>query len=167
MKKYLLLIAVVLTSLGRMNAAYDIRINLKNCKDTIAFLVKYTWDQKFIVDTCKNVRNGQIHFAGKEDLDKGIYMLVSQATTVYFEFFVNDTQKLTINGDASDPTSRLSVTGSKENTLFFEYMHYVSTKNKEFGKVIEQTKGMKKEDSTKFVQGKIREFMAEAKKFDM
>jgi len=167
MRKYLLLIAVVLSSMSRMNAAYDIRINLKNCKDTIAYLVKYTWDQKYIVDTCKKVRNGQIVFSGKNDLDKGMYLLVSQATTVYFELFINDSQKMTITGDAADPSGNLTVSGSKENTLFFEYMHYVSDKNKEFGKVVEKTKGKSRADSTKFMQEKVKEFMADAAKFDL
>jgi thiol-disulfide isomerase/thioredoxin len=95
-----------------------------------------------------------------------MYILVSQATSVYFEFFVSDSQKFSINGDVTDPTSNLAVTGSKDNELFFSYLKYVAGKNKEFGKVIEQTKGKSKEDSLKFMQEKVKDFMASAKQYD-
>ncbi|MDI1355234.1 MAG: DUF5106 domain-containing protein [bacterium] len=167
MKKFILTFVVFAASISHSFAqGYDIKINFKGCKDSLVFLVKYNWDQQFVVDTCKNFKNGAIVFKGTKDLDKGMYVLVSQATTVYFEFFINDSEKMTISADANDPNGSLSVVGSKDNDLFFSYLRFVAGKNKEFGKVLEQTKGMNKADSTKFVQEKITVFMADAKKYD-
>jgi thiol-disulfide isomerase/thioredoxin len=167
MKKFILFIALFVLAFNvRSTGGYDIRINLKGCNDSVVYLVGYRWDQQFVVDTCKNFKNGQIEFKGNKDLDKGMYILVSQATAVIFEFFVNDSQKFTVNGDISNPTGDLSVTGSKDNELFFTYLKYVGAKNKDFGKVLEQARGNSKEDSTKFVTEKIRNFTAEAKKYD-
>ena len=57
MKKSLLLLLLVLTGFRQMNAqAYDIRINMKGLKDTMVYLVKYTWDQQYVVDTCKKIK---------------------------------------------------------------------------------------------------------------
>ena len=165
-----LLIAFSLFCLGassmQAQGGYDIRINMKGLKDTMVYLVKYTWDMKLIADTAKNIKNGVVVFKGKKDLDKGMYMLVSQASSVYFEFFVNDSQKFSVTTDMADPSANLSVTGSRENELFFSYVKYVAAKNKEFGKVVEQTKGKNKADSAKFMQEKVSAFMAEAKKYD-
>jgi len=47
-----------------------------------------------IKDTCTKVKNGRIVFKGKGKLDKGIYSLVSQQKSIYFDFFIDDeTQK--------------------------------------------------------------------------
>lgn len=167
MKKLILtLITIVSTAVSSFSQGYDIKITLKGCKDSLVLLARYNWDQQFVVDTCKNFKNGVITFKGNKDLDKGMYILVSQATSVYFEFFVNDSQKMSITADASDPNGSLAVVGSKDNELFFTYLKFVANKNKEFGKVLEQTKGMNKADSAKFVQEKIAVFMADAKKYD-
>src|SRR5690606_715657 len=167
MTKIIFLFSVLVFGILKVSAqGHDIKITMKGLKDTAVYLVKYRWDQQYVVDTCKNIKNGVVTFKGKNNLDKGMYILVSQATAVYFEFFVNDSQKFTITGDVSDPTGNLSVTGSKENEHFFSYLKFVASKNKDFGKVMEQTKGKSKEDSAKFVQAKVKEFMADAKKFD-
>lgn len=167
MKKSLLLLFVLLFSLNNSKAqGYDIRINMKGIKDTMVFLVKYTWDQQYVVDTCQKIKSGQIQFKGKKPLDAGMYILVSQASSVYFEFFVTDSQKMTITGDVSEPTAKLSVTGSKDNENFFGYLNFVANKNKEFSKLQEQTKGKSKEDSAAFMQSKVKEFMATAKQYD-
>ncbi len=167
MKKFILLVVSVLTMASAAKAqGYDIKINLKGCKDTMAYLVKWTFDQKYISDTCKKVKNGLIQFKGKKDLDKGVYILVSEAKSIYFDFFINESQKFTINADASDISSSLKSPDSKENALFFSYSTYISQKNQDFVKYREQTKGKSKEDSTKFMNQKIKELNDDVKKFD-
>ena len=167
MKKSLLLALVMFMSFANSKAqGYDIKINMKGLKDSMVYLVKYTWDQQYVVDTCKKIKNGQVQFKGKKDLDQGMYSLVSQASSVYFEMFITDSQKFTVTGDASEPTAKLAVSGSKDNENFFGYLNYVAAKNKEFSKVLEQTKGKSKEDSTKFMQAKVKDFMASAKQYD-
>ena len=132
----------------------------------MAYLVKYTFDQQYISDTCKKIKNGLIEFKGKKDLDKGVYTLVSDAKSIYFDFFVNESQKFVITTDASDIVNSLKVTGSKENEMFFSYIKYITNKNQDFNKVREQTKGKSKEDSTKFMAEKVKQLNDEVRKFD-
>jgi thiol-disulfide isomerase/thioredoxin len=73
---------------------------------------------------------------------------------------------MSITGEAAEPTAKLKVSGSKDNELFFSYLSYVASKNKEFGEVVAQTKGKSSADSAKFMQEKISDFMAAAKKYD-
>ena len=56
MKKFILLLAsTAVFSFNAKSQGYDIKINFKGCKDTMAYLVKYTFDQQYISDTCKKI----------------------------------------------------------------------------------------------------------------
>ncbi len=145
---------------------YDIRINFKDCPDTIMYLVKYVWDQQYLADTCKKIKNGQVQFKGKKNLDKGVYVLVSQEKTIYFDIFVNESQRFTISCDKNDMVGSLKVTGSKENENFFSYIKYITAKNQEFGKLREQTKGMNRADSAAFMTEKIKKLNDDVVKFE-
>jgi thiol-disulfide isomerase/thioredoxin len=169
MKKSIFLLASIagltFNSLAQ-NGGYDIKINFKGCKDTMVYLVKYTWDTQYIADTCKKIKNGQIQFKGNKDLDKGVYTLVSEGKSIYFDLFINENQKFTINTDISDVVKNLKVIGNKENEQFFSYINYITQKNIDFSKIREQTKGKSKEDSTKFMNEKVKSFNEEVKKYE-
>ena len=145
---------------------YEIKLNFKGCKDTTMYLVKYNWDQQYIADTCKKIKNGTIVFKGKKNLDKGVYTLVSQAKSIYFDFFVNENSKFTINTDVSDIVNTLTSVGNKENEQFFSYIKYITNKNKDLNKIREQTKGKSKEDSAKYVSEKLKVLNEDVKKFE-
>ena len=94
MKKFLLtgvFLSVFVT--GAISQGYEIKVNFKGAKDSLFYLVKYTFDQQYIADTAKNVKNGVGVFKGKTPLDKGVYTLVSQEKGIYFDFFINESQK--------------------------------------------------------------------------
>jgi thiol-disulfide isomerase/thioredoxin len=169
MKKFtLLLSSAILFSVGaKAQSGYDIKINFKGCKDTMVFLVKYQFDQQYISDTAKNVKNGNIRFKGTKDLDKGVYVLVSQEKTTYFDLFINENQKFTVNADMANVVNSLKSIGNKENEQFFSYINFITNKNLDFGKMRDQTKGMNKEDSTKFMNEKIRVLNNEVKTFEL
>ncbi len=168
MKKITLLLATlfVFSFSVQAQSGYDIKFNLKGNKDTMMYLVKYTFDQQYIADTCKKVKNGLVQFKGKKDLDKGVYTLVSQAKSIYFDFFINENQKFTVTADNADLVNTLKAVGNKENEQFFSYIKFITNKNLEFGKIREATKGKSKADSTKYVNDKLKELNAEVKKFE-
>ncbi len=168
MKKITLFFSsLVLFSLAaKAQDGYDIKINFKGCKDTMVYLVKYTFDQQYISDTCKNVKNGNIRFKGKTELDKGVYVLVSEGKSTYFDFFINENQKFTVNVDMADMVNSLKSVGNKENEQFFAYIKYITNKNQEFGKLRDQAKGMSKADSTKFMNEKLKALNSDVKTFD-
>ena len=169
MKKIILLLTTTFIfsfSSQAQNAGYDIKFNFKGCKDTMMYLVKYTFDQQYIADTCKKIKNGLVQFKGKKDLDKGVYTLVSQEKSIYFDFFINENQKFSVNLENSDIVNTLKSVGNKENEQFFSYIKFITNKNVEFGKTREATKGKSKEDSAKFVNDKLKELNADVKKFE-
>jgi len=158
--------ALWLVTKASAQGGYDIRVNFKGSTDTIMYLVKYVWDQKYLADTSKNIKNGQVQFKGKNELDKGVYVLVSQDKSIYYDIFVNESQKFTISCDRNDIVGTLKVTGSKENDNFFSYIKFITSKNNEFGKIREQTKGMNSKDSAAFMADKLKKLNDEVIKFD-
>jgi hypothetical protein len=130
-------------------SGHEIKINLKNCKDTVAYLAFYQFDKLYVSDTCKKVVNGNIVFKGKKNLDKGVYFLLSQEKGNYFDFIVDEqTQKQQITSDKSNLLDNLKAVNSKQNENFFNYIRFVSGKNKEFDSFKKSIKEQKKSDST-------------------
>jgi thiol-disulfide isomerase/thioredoxin len=135
MKRFFLAFVFCFSAIyAHSQSGYDITINLKNCNDTIAFLTFYQFDKTLIKDTCTSIKNGRIVFKGKNKLDKGIYTLVSQKKSIYFDFFIDDqNQKLELNSDLSknDLEGLTSVNSPLENE-FFDYIKFINKQNKEF-----------------------------------
>ena len=158
--KTLFLNIALLSSIYSIKAqtGYEIKINFKNCKDTVAYLAYYQFDKSYLADTCKKIDKGMITFKGKNKLDKGVYYLVSQEKARYFDFFIDDKdQKLQISSDAIDLVKTLKCSNSKQNDDFFSYIKFITAKNIEFTDFRTRTVGMKKEDSTKFINDKTKE----------
>jgi alkyl hydroperoxide reductase subunit AhpC len=155
MKKILLFTALVLSTSAAFSQGYEIKINFKNCKDTMVFLAFYQFDKSYLADTCKKVKKGNIVFKGNKKLEKGVYYLVSQDKARYFDFFVDDAnQKFTINTDTLDLVKNLKSPTSKENDDFFTYIRFITAKNKEFNELKNKTKSMSPKDSATYMMDK-------------
>ena len=122
MKKIIInsiLICSLLFSLNQFAQGYEIKVNIKNSKDSMCLLTKYTWEQPYKVDTAKVDKNGSMVFKGKEPLEKGIYSVYSPKKGVlYFDLIINESQKLTINTDTTNFYDNMKIIGPKENTDF-------------------------------------------------
>lgn len=168
MKKFILLCSVIAVFAANSSAqqGYDIKINLKGCPDTAMYLVKYQFDQQFLVDTSRGIKNGAIHFKGKKPLDKGMYAVVSTGMVRHFDLFVNENEKFTVTGTYSDLANTLRSADSKENDLMFSYGRFMSAKEAEYKKQPELAKGKSKGDSMAFVREKQKAISEEVRKFD-
>ena len=107
MKRVVVLVLCLFSICASAQSGYEITVNLINCKDTLAYLTFYQFDKTLIKDTCTHIKNGKIVFKGKQKLDKGIYSLVSQQKSIYFDFFIDEnTQNLELNSDASTSVAK-------------------------------------------------------------
>lgn len=166
MKRLIYFAAGLVMSFTGAAQGFDIRINMKGSKDTMAYLVKYTWDQQYIADTCKKIKNGLIQFKGNKSLDKGVYTLVSQEKAIYFDLFINESQKFSIATDSKDVVNELKSSDSKENQEFFTYIKYITSKNKDFNKAREDSKGKTGKDSVDFMNARIKALNEDVKKYE-
>ena len=129
MKKLLFfLIFNFFANVAHSQTGYEIIVNLKNSNDTIAYLTYYQFDKTYIKDTCYVAKNRQFIFKGKTKLDTGIYSIVSQQKTIYFDFFVDEqNQKLEFKNEL-EPNNilGLNVLNSPSQNNFIDYLKFVS-----------------------------------------
>jgi thiol-disulfide isomerase/thioredoxin len=158
MKKILFsfgLLSIITTASAQKG--HDIKINFKNCKDTVMYLAFYQFDKSYLADTCKKIIKGNVVFKSPKTLERGVYYLVSQDKARYFDFFVSDAnQNMVMSADNDDLVKSLKSTSHKENDDFFSYIKFITAKNKEFGEIRTQTKGMSIKDSTAFINEKSK-----------
>lgn len=145
-----------LTISANAQSGYEIKLDLKNYTDTIAYLTFYQFDKTYISDTCKQIKKGKIIFKGKKTLDTGIYSLVSQNKSLLFDFFIDiNTQHIELTGDFnSNSISNLKSTSSKLENDFFEYVKFITSSNSNYAAETAQIKGLSKKDSLKIVTEK-------------
>ncbi len=165
-RSILVLLAFFIASFSlQAQKGYDIKLNLKNCPDTSMYLVRYLFTYNFIVDSCKKIKNGKIQFKGDTDLDKGVYAIVGQNKSgMLFQIFVNENQKYTVSGDITDLVNTLKAEGSKENEIAFSFMRFMTNKQRDFQKILAESKGRK--DSLAFLLEKQKLFNEESSKFE-
>ncbi|MDZ4664073.1 MAG: thioredoxin-like domain-containing protein [Bacteroidota bacterium] len=166
MKTFLLPFALLLSIASVAQTGYDVKFQIKNNTDSTMYLVRTIFDKQYISDTCKKVKNGLVQFKGKKILDKGVYTLVSQEKSVYFDFLINDSYNFTVSFDRNDIVNSLKSYGSKENEDMFAYLKFMTNKNGEFIKAKDQSKKMNKADSTKFVMEKFEAMTKDVVKFE-
>jgi thiol-disulfide isomerase/thioredoxin len=107
---------------------HNITVQIRNIKDTVAYLGYHFGDQKFVTDTAKVEAGGVIHFKGSDALTDGIYFVYS--SSVYFELIANE-QEFTIETDTSDFIRNMKITGSRENEIFNKFQRYMADKQLE------------------------------------
>ena len=100
----------------------------------VVILTFYQFDKNMIVDTCTNIKNGKIEFNGKKKLYKGIYSLVGQGKSIYFDFIVDDdNQNLDISSESvSNYKELLQCSNSKIQNDFFNYIKYFENSQKQY-----------------------------------
>jgi len=110
---------------------YDIKITVKNLSDTKLILAYYYGDKQYVKDTFKVDKQGYCEIKADSALPAGIYLAVFPALgNKYFEFVVNE-QKFALSTDTNDLAGNIKVTGSEENTLFYDDMKFLSAQRKE------------------------------------
>ncbi len=136
MKRSLLsvVIFILFATTIQAQSGYEIIFNAKNSKDSIAYLTYYQFDKNYIKDTCLVAKKGRIIFKGNTKLDTGIYTIVSQQKTIYFDFFVDEhNQFLEFKNDASpDNIQTLEIVNSSSQKAFVDYLKFVSHQNSDF-----------------------------------
>ncbi|MDP2387774.1 MAG: DUF5106 domain-containing protein [Bacteroidota bacterium] len=147
---------------------HEIKVSIKNSKDSICLLIKYNWEYNNIVDTAKVDKKGNMVFKGKKTLEKGIYSVYSpKRGALYFDFIVNESQKLEISTDTVNFYDKMKITGPKENTDFVEFVKFMGAKNLDRMNYEKEVKAKKTADSTKLMTAKTTELFKDIRKYQL
>jgi len=121
---YLLLTVSVLTN------AQTYKVTLQsNYTSGIAYLTHYLGSSLNVDDSALVNSKGVAVFQGNKKLPSGIYAVVFPGKKLTADFLIGEEQVLNIDADSNN-ILKMSVTGSKEHDLFFEYQQYVASKGK-------------------------------------
>jgi thiol-disulfide isomerase/thioredoxin len=141
-------ISLISTFANAIGEGYEIKIQLSDYgKDTL-FLGYQVGNQSsiYIRDTAiLDKSSGFFTFKGEEKLKPGVY-LVAMPPDFYFQILINEQeQKFTLVTSVKQPYNKSTLKDSKDNDLFFNYMHYLNDKSK----LAEEAKILRSKDSIK------------------
>src|ERR1035437_9769623 len=142
--------------------SYTIKGKINGWKDTVCYFGNNYGDKKYVKDTTRIDKNGNFVFSGKEKLPGGMYLIVFP-NKVYYEFIVDKEQNFSMETDTADFTKNMKIKGSEDNTMFYKFQMFISTKQKEaeplrktVAKLREDTAATSiKKDSIKIIQDKL------------
>jgi len=95
-------------------------------KDSTVYLANYFGNKLFYNDTAKADANGYFEFDGKP-YDKGGKYAVVLPGPKYFDILVSD-EEISLETDVNDFIGKMKVIESKENQVFFDYIHFIESK---------------------------------------
>ena len=139
MKNYLLtaLAGLLFTSVAGAQSTpstdgFRITGRIGGVNDTTVVLAHYFGATQYIPkDTARVDATGNFVFAGKQTLPAGLYLVVTPRNG-YVQFLIPDAnQQFSFQTDTTNIVKNMTVTGSKENELFYAYQQQIGKLNQE------------------------------------
>lgn len=130
MRKWLLFFAVLLiyTTQTWAGDGYQIKVKINGYKNDTLYLAYHFGDKQYIKDTVLRSSNGEFIFKGDKQLESGVYLVVMAPKNQYFQVLVTDQeQQFTMSTEFDKPVEKARFEGSKENSLFYEYINYLNS----------------------------------------
>jgi peroxiredoxin len=138
-----------------MSEGYQVKFRVKGLHDTTCMIANYYGNGTYVKDTLKVDATGRFIFTAKQDLPKGIYLVVITDKN-YFEFIINKDKNFSMETELKDVYGKMKLKDTPENTLFYDYLSYNRKMFDEimvFDKMKEKLKDNK--DSVRIINGKI------------
>ncbi len=137
--RYCSLIVVALFSvlnIALANGGYHIEVTIDGYESEQLLLAYHLGDKQYIQDTVERNDKGRFIFAGEEKLPCGIYLLVMQPENHFFQVLVDEEdQEFSVHTTKEDPLENARFNGSKDNSIFYAYLQYLSAKRPEAEKL--------------------------------
>lgn len=123
----LLLGALVSIGLTAQESAYRLEITIDNYEQDSLFLGYYFGDKQYLRDTAVSKEPGQFVFSGDEPLPGGMYLVVMAPDNDFFQLLVTeDEQNFSVRTSREDPVGSMTIEGSSDNQLFYNYLHFLN-----------------------------------------
>lgn len=119
MKKILTLLLVTL-SLSMSAQGYRLTFHPQAPKDGTYYMGQHFRDQFIIMDSSV-LKDGNILFVGKKNLDRGVYVLLDSQKKKMFDFMIDGSSKFTIAFDEGYSNAGMRVKGCDANKVMFEF----------------------------------------------
>ncbi|MCB0687698.1 MAG: DUF5106 domain-containing protein [Saprospiraceae bacterium] len=126
----IIFLAFVLCNVKAQPIAFTINGHLDNYVQDTIYLGYYYGDKQYLIDTTV-VDAGDFTFS-EDSLKEGVYLLVIPPDNKYFQIMINKHENdFSFSGDLDSIEQTIEFEGSKDNSLFYENLRYISTKRLE------------------------------------
>ncbi len=109
---------------------HQIHIHIKGIQDTETYLAYHFGNRQYLKDTTYVDQEGYTVFEGPERLTPGLYLVVLDDHS-NFEVLIDRNQHFSIHIDPDDFVGTARFEGSLQNKAFYDYLNFLSEKNKE------------------------------------
>jgi len=127
---FVIVLILFLTANFAFSQGTEIKIKFRTFKNNEVYLGFHYGKDKYIRDTAKVDNKGIVVFSDKlKEIPGGIYLLITPDLN-YFEFILAES-KVVLETDTGDFVKNMKVIESEENKIFFNYLKFIETKQKE------------------------------------
>lgn len=121
----LLSLSVMASAFAAGGTKTNIKITVKGLENSSMILANYFGDKQYVKDTLQFDSKGTVTIKADTLFAGGVYLAVFPAMgNRYFEFIMNE-PSFSMETDTTDLTGHLKITGSKENSLFYDDMKFL------------------------------------------
>ena len=140
---------------------YKIEGYVEGLQDTSVILAYYFGGKQYATDTANSI-SGSFTFLGEKKLPGGMYLVVLP-NQQYFDIVISE-QHFSFTTDIKSPIEKMKFKNSVENTPFYEYLNFITKKQKEVTPLRELEKTVPEEEKNQ-IKEKILKIDSEVKNF--
>ena len=131
MKKFLSILFILCFSLAgfSQNKSFKLKMKIKGMQDSTCYLLNYYGSKMYYNDTAQFNKEGVVIFEKDEQPKGGLYIVYTGGKRL-FELIINDESSIDLETDTLDYIGKMTVKKSTENKLFFDYLKFLSAKQK-------------------------------------
>lgn len=152
---------------AKKTKGYEIKITIKNSKDSMLYLANYYGKNQYLKDSAIADKKtpGVYTFKGDEALQGGIYILASQAKVKMMEFIIDENQHFSFDSDTSDILKNIVVKNCPENVMFFDYIKNITFKQTELNSINSDVKKAETDHNTELANSLKEKLKQKSKEF--
>ncbi len=140
---------------------YKIEGYVDGLQDTSVILAYYFGGKQYATDTANSI-SGSFTFIGEKKLPGGMYLVVLP-NQQYFDIVISE-QHFSFTTDIKSPIEKMKFKNSVENSPFYEYLNFITKKQKEVTPLRELEKTAPEEEKNQ-IKEKILKIDSEVKNF--
>lgn len=131
MKKFLSILLMLCFSLVgfSQNKPFKLKMKINGMQDSACYLLNYYGSKMYYNDTAQFNSEGVVIFTKNEKPKGGLYIVYTGGKRL-FELIINNENYIELETDTIDFLGKMTVKKSAENKLFFNYLNFLSAKQK-------------------------------------
>jgi len=135
--KRLFILFILLSNIGfSQDNPYHFQVT--GAEDTVIYLANYYGEKLYYADTARADNSGNFSFKMIEKENEGKYAVVVPGPK-FFEVVIADDEKIVMKTDTSDLTGNMKVEQSKNNTIMYDYVHYLAGKKERRQELVKES----------------------------